>query len=200
MSDFLKERGVFLSKFLQRGRKFGSMWPSTTTVATEMCKYVDRNIPQTIVELGAGTGAITKVALNKMHPESSLICIEADPILGSFLQPYEDKARILICDAQHIAEELNKIGVKKIDLLISGLPLPSLPFTVTEAILRSFQEFAASDTTPFTQLTLIPWIYFNLYKRLFSTVEFNFILKSIPPGGVYHCSGLNPDFKKHLPN
>lgn len=39
----------------------------------------------------------------------------------------------------------------------------------------------------FSNITEVPWIYLNYYRRLFDEVHFQFVPLNIPPGGVYHC-------------
>lgn len=200
MNDFFKERKLFFYKFLTQGTRIASVWPSSKALAEKMCKYVNPEVPQTIIELGAGTGAVTKVALEKMHPESSLIVMESDPELASFLSKYQTKAKILVCDVLDIAEQLDKVNVKNFDVMISSLPLVNLPHAVEVEVLKYFKNSAKNDQVPFSQLTEIPWFYLKTYRSLFEKVEFEFVLLNIPPAGVYHCWKLQQDFENYLPN
>ena len=44
----------------------------------------------------------------------------------------------------------------------------------------------------FRQLTVMPLVYRNLYKRSFSDVKFRFVPINLPPAGVYVCRGYRP--------
>lgn len=83
------------------------------------------------------------------------------------------------------------------DLVISGLPVPSLPQAVNEQVFHCVQQVAGARI--FSQLTVMPWVYLPLYRRLFHEVTFTPVWWNIPCGGVYHCRGLRPDFERHLP-
>ena len=41
----------------------------------------------------------------------------------------------------------------------------------------------------FRQLTVMPLIYYKLYRRYFEDVRFRFVPLNLPPGGVYVCRG-----------
>ncbi len=69
---------LFIRKFLRYGDRIASITPSSRAMASALCKIVDPTKPQTILELGAGTGAITSAALQRMHPKSRLIAVEID--------------------------------------------------------------------------------------------------------------------------
>lgn len=77
---------LFLRKFLRHGTRVASFAPSSRFLARAMCRHVSRDMPQTIVELGAGTGAVTKVAAEMMHAESRLIAVELDADFAAILR------------------------------------------------------------------------------------------------------------------
>ncbi|MFP4049099.1 MAG: rRNA adenine N-6-methyltransferase family protein [Desulfovermiculus sp.] len=70
---------LYFKKFVKHGRRIASFVPSSRFLAQAMCAHINPQKPQTIVELGAGTGAVTKTAAELMHPDSRLLAIESDP-------------------------------------------------------------------------------------------------------------------------
>ncbi len=189
MNSTFEEKKLFLSRFLQLGKTISSFCPSSIALAKATCQFINPAIPQTIIELGAGTGPVTRAALKKMHPDSTLIAIESDPELGAFLQKQSDcaKAKIIIGDAGDLAEHLDKLNVKTIDVMISGLPLPNMPEKAVKNILTVLANKGTNPGTPFCQITIVPWVYISTYKRLFEDVQFQMVWKNMPPGGVYIC-------------
>jgi phospholipid N-methyltransferase len=187
---------LFLKKFMKHGTRVASITPSSMALASETCRMVDGSRPQTIVELGAGTGAITRAALKRMHPESRLIAFEIDPVFASILIEKCPKAEVVCGDAAEMVDHLRDRGVESFDLLLSGLPTPSLPPQVTESILSGLQEMAPEAY--FSQLTVMPWVYKSKYERLFEEVRFELVVRNLPPGGAYHCRRLKPDFARRL--
>jgi len=188
---------LFFRKFLETGKQVASFFPSSRFFARKICYHVDPDQPQTIVELGAGTGPVTEVAMRAMHPDSRLIAVELDPDLAKVCAARCPRAEVLCCDAQHLETNLQQLEVERIDLLLNCLPTPSLPRAVNEQIFRCFAQ--RSEGAWMSQPTVMPLVFRPLYERLFDTVEFKFTPLNFPPAGVYHCRGLREQFTDHLP-
>ena len=71
---------------------------------------------------------------------------------------------------------------------ISGLPIPSFPAPLRETILDTAARVIGPGGT-FRQLTIMPWVYYKLYRGYFDDVEFRMVPLNLPPGGVYVCRG-----------
>jgi phosphatidylethanolamine/phosphatidyl-N-methylethanolamine N-methyltransferase len=194
---WLPHKFLFLQKFLRYGTRIASVAPSSRRLARALCRHIDPLHPQTILELGAGTGAVTTVAIERMHPESTLLAVELDPDFAHILRRRCPQAHIIEADAAVTCQRLNTLGIGRVDLVISGLPVPSLPRSVNQQIFGCVKQVAHEST--FSQLTVMPWVYLGLYRRLFHEVTFVPVWWNIPSGGVYHCRRLRHNFAHHLP-
>ncbi|NJN97149.1 MAG: ribose ABC transporter permease [Anaerolineales bacterium] len=190
-------RFLFLQKFLRHGTRVASVAPSSRALASALCYHIDPARPQTILELGAGTGAVTTVALERMHRHSTLIALEMDPDFVQIVSNRCPGAYVIQANAATAYQYLQALGVDRVDVIISGLPTPSLPREVNQQIFTCIQEVATAGI--FSQLTVMPWVYLRLYRRLFHQVSFTPVWWNIPSGGVYHCRRLREDFAAHLP-
>lgn len=188
---------LFLRKFLRHGTQVASVAPSSHRLALALCQYIDSTRPQTILELGAGTGAVTAVAIERMHPNSTLLALELDPDFAYLLRRRCPEAYVIETDAVGTCQRLANLGIEQVDVVISGLPVPSLPRQVNQQVFECFQQVGAEGY--FSQLTVIPWVYLDLYRRLFHEVTFVPVWGNIPPGGVYHCRRLHARFIDFLP-
>jgi len=192
-------RGLFLRKFLRQGTKIASIAPSSRALAEALCEPVSAERPQVIVELGAGDGAVTRIATQRMHADSRLLAIEQDADFATRLQETAPRATAIHGNVRNITTHLGDNGTEPgdVDLVISGLPTPSLPRAVNEAV------FDWLDSLPgdviYSQLTVMPWVYKRLYQRLFDDVRFTPVLRNLPPGGAYHCRHLKRAYREHLP-
>ena len=45
----------------------------------------------------------------------------------------------------------------------------------------------------FRQLTVMPYVYWNLYRNYFDDVSFKLVPLNFPPAGVYFCKNFRPD-------
>jgi phosphatidylethanolamine/phosphatidyl-N-methylethanolamine N-methyltransferase len=191
------EKLLFLRKFIKHGKRVASFAPSSRALARAMCVPVDPAMPQVIIELGAGTGAVTREISRRMHPESRLIAIEIDAGFARHLRHAVPRAEVVVADVTDLPQTLASIGVNRFDLLLSGLPTPSLPKSLNMVVLQTLA--AVSPSATFSQLTIMPWVYKPTYVRLFEEVRFNLVIKNAPPGGVYHCRNLRADWHENVP-
>ncbi len=182
---------LMMRAFLTQGKKIASFAPSSRFMARKILDGIDWNKARTIVELGAGTGPITAAMVQAARPGTKLIVIEIDPTLCGRLRDRfraTSNVEVILGDATKFGELLAQRGIPHVDHVLSGLPLPSFPEEARDAILEvSASTIAAGGT--FRQLTVMPMIYYKLYRRYFDDVRFRFVPFNLPPGGVYVCRG-----------
>ena len=171
-------------------------------LARAMCRHITADKPQTIIELGAGTGAVTRGLVQAMHQDSRLISVEIDHDFAQVLRMHYPQAEVLECDVVELKPKLAELGVDRADVFVSGLPTPSLPKAVNVAVLEAFRDITGDGAGHgvFSQLTVMPYVYKSFYQKLFDQVDFDLVVANIPPGGAYHCRGLKDDFADRLPD
>ena len=182
---------LMLTKFLTRGRTIASFAPSSRWMARAMVNGIDFDSARCIVELGAGTGPITAELIRRANKRCRLIMLEIDPDLCRHLQRRFPDADVLEADAADLDRILDERGIDKVDHVLSGLPLPSIPLDIRNRILEASANRLAPEGT-LRQLTIMPWVYYGMYRRYFHEVRFRFIFRNLPPGGVYVCKGWEP--------
>ncbi|MBN9118644.1 MAG: methyltransferase domain-containing protein [Planctomycetes bacterium] len=182
---------LMMRAFLTQGKRIASFAPSSRFMARKIIDGIDWNKTRTIVELGAGTGPITAEMVKRAKPDAKLVVIELDPVLCGRLRERFREARnveVILGDATKFGELLAERGIPKVDHVLSGLPLPSFPGPARDAILETSARTIADDGT-FRQLTVMPLVYYKMYRRYFEDVRFRFVPINLPPGGVYVCRG-----------
>lgn len=180
-------RWLFFRKLWRHGTQVASIAPSSPALCEQMCSGIDPHTPQVIVELGAGTGAVTRVATERMHPDSRLLAIELDPDFVALARRAAPRAEIVQADVAGLPELARSHGISEADVVLSGLPVPSLP----RAINRSWLWWLSGHPgASFHQLTVMPWVYRSMYQQTFEEVTFALVTRNLPPGGVYHCRGV----------
>ncbi len=188
---------LFLKTFLKKRAQVSSIHPSSPQLSAETSRYIDPTRPQIIIELGAGTGPITRVALKKMHPESRLIAFELEESFLPILRANCPEATVVHGDVSKLSQELDRLGIFKIDVVLSGLPTPQLPKAVNLAMFEALQ--ARGSDAYFSQITVVPLLFKGTYTKIFQSVKFKLVMANIPPGGVYHCRGYKPEWQLKVP-
>lgn len=181
-----------MKAFLRHGRKIASFVPSSRAMARKVVDGIEWGKVRCLVELGAGTGPITAELIRHVRPQTRLIVVELDPVLCSRLKarfPNIANLEVIHGDAVHLERLLTERGIRQVDHVLSGLPLPSFPEELRRVILSTAARVLAPGGT-FRQLTVMPLIYYSLYARYFDDIRFRFVPWNLPPGGVYVCRGF----------
>ena len=97
----------FIKESLKTIKNTGTLLPSSEFVATKKIDSINFNFNLTILELGSGTGAITKSILKKMNQDSKLVCFEINR------QFYLDLKKILNNDQRTLAINDSAKDMKK---------------------------------------------------------------------------------------
>jgi phospholipid N-methyltransferase len=188
MSDHL----LFFKKFFRHGTKIASLAPSSRWLSRATVKNVDWDHADVIVELGAGTGPITKVLAEKARPETRVIVLERDPDFSRLLRERFGPLpnfEVIEGDVRDLASMLKDLGIGRVDHIVSGLPVPSFPKDLQRDFFRVVRD-VLSPTGAYSQITELALVYMSLYKRYFEEVKFVFEPRNVPPAGAYHCKGV----------
>ena len=181
MSDFT----LFLGKFLRQGTAIASLAPSSPWLSRCTVRNIDWDRAKVLVELGAGTGPITQELLRVLPPTCRALIIERDPdfcvrLRERFPAGQHPHAEVLQADAADLDRLLLERGIEQVDHFLCGLPLPSFPPALRDRVLEVVRNRLAPAGT-FRQLTNMPWIYYKLYRRYFSQVQFKLVFRNLPP-------------------
>lgn len=188
MNDF----SLFLGKFLRHGTAIASLAPSSRWLARTTVGNVAWDRARVVVELGAGTGPITRVLVEKAPPECRLVVLERDPDFAKILRErYSDRPNcdVVEGDVRDLAAIMAERGIARADYVISGLPVPSFPKDLQRDLFRKVKQLLAPEGT-FNQITEMPWVYWRFYRRFFDEVSFVFEPRNLPPAGAYFCRGV----------
>lgn len=142
MAGIISQYIAFLRRFLANPQQVGAVAPSSRRLAEALGQPMShRTQPSRILEVGAGTGAITRHLVELLGPDDHLDICELRPDFCAILerdtlsQPAAKLARsqgriqLLACRV----EQIDKPG--HYDFIISGLPLNSFDRESVEAIL-----------------------------------------------------------------
>jgi phosphatidylethanolamine/phosphatidyl-N-methylethanolamine N-methyltransferase len=188
MSDFT----LFLGKFLTQGTAIASLAPSSRWLARATVAHIDWARDRVILELGAGTGPITRELAARARPGSRLLVVERDPDFATILRARfgnQSQVEVIEGDIRDLPDLLTQRGVARVDQIVSGLPVPSFPASLQAALFATVKRILAPEGT-FSQITEMPWVYWRFYRRYFGSVRFRFEPRNLPPAGVYFCRGV----------
>src|SRR5436189_6241414 len=82
----MSDVSLFLGKFLKHGTAIASLAPSSPWLSRTTVRNIDWTRARVVVELGAGTGPITKVLAEKAQPDCKVVVLERDPDFSRLLR------------------------------------------------------------------------------------------------------------------
>lgn len=134
---------LFLKRWLRRPLAMGAVVPSGRLLAEAMARTTLSVIQARdghVIELGAGTGEVTKALLAVGIPGERLALVERDPELAAFLRRHFRTPQIIEGDAVRLSRLLAAHRIDKVAAVVSGLPLLSLPAEVVNGIVNGVFE------------------------------------------------------------
>ncbi|MBL8674868.1 MAG: ribose ABC transporter permease [Rhodospirillales bacterium] len=153
----IADRAVFLRRWLSKPFGVGSVTPSGAALGRAMAASTLDGLPPggVVVELGAGTGPITRALLAAGLPPDRLVPVELDPALHAHLAVAFPSLKVLRGDAARLGELLRAHGVERVGAVASSLPLLSLPREIVPPILEGVFDALPPDGV-LTQFTYGP--------------------------------------------
>lgn len=177
----------FIKESIKNLKQVGTVMPSSKSIVKKMIEPVNFKKDICILEIGSGTGTITTEILKKMSDNSTLICFETNKKFYDRLKEIDDqRAEFIFDSAENIKSYVNKNKVKKIDYIISSVPILILPDEVTQTILDHCSSILGSDGK-FIQLQYSKLLDKKI-KKYFKFISVNVTLKYYLPGFIYTCS------------
>ena len=143
----MNENIQFLQAFLKNPGTVGSIAPSSPELARRMVSGIRPDANNVVLELGVGTGAITKFLQEIVPDGESYLGIELDrDLVRSLRRNYPDmkivRGNALDASAIHRGSGLGKIGT-----IICCLPFVSMPNEIGEKILLEIDKFMQHGCT-----------------------------------------------------
>ena len=188
----MRDSLLFFAKFLRHGTKIASLAPSSPWLSRATVRNVDWDNARVLVELGAGTGPITRVIAERARPDCKVIALERDRDFAEILRAKfrgQGNLEVVEGDVRDLAEILAEREIERADYVISGLPVPSFPRDLQRDLFRVVKRVLAPGGT-YNQITELPWVYQGLYRKFFDDVRFAFEPRNFPPAGAYFCRGV----------
>ena len=129
---------LFLRRWLAHPLKVGAVLPSAPALAKLVARQVPLLDDQVVVELGAGTGSVTKALLAAGVPAERLFVVEIDADLCTFLRKQMPQVQVILGDAGRLGDLIPSRWHGKVSTVISGIPMITLPIAVQQRFIDSW--------------------------------------------------------------
>ena len=194
--------GTFFREFTRSPGKVGSIAPSSKFLADELIEAAAIEPGHVVVELGAGTGPVTR-RLATVIQNNPFLALEPNPEMARWVREQVPEAEVVEGFAQELPALMARWGYPKADRIISSLPFAawaeSVQDEVMAAVLQCLRPEGRMVTFTYLHSQVLPGAL-RFKKKLnhaFGEVRKSKpILANVPPAFVYICDGvqsaLNP--------
>ena len=174
---------LFLRSLLSNPLKVGALAPSSPKLSRLMASRVD-SATAPVLEVGAGTGVITRALLRKGISPQRLFVIEQDPSLAAFLRREFPGVHVRCGEALDAGCILAEAAVGRVQTVVSSLPLRNLPvehqIETVRAMMSALKQGGQLIQFPYAAGCPIPSQKLGLKAERLGRVWMNF-----PPAAVW---------------
>lgn len=143
----MNESIQFLQAFLKNPAKVGAIAPSSPELARKMIDGITPAADNIVLELGVGTGAITKFIQEIVPDERSYLGIELDRTMVRSLKRNYPDLKIVRGSAVDARAIHARSGLGNVGYIICCLPFVSLPNDVGGKIMNEIDAFMQQGCT-----------------------------------------------------
>ena len=196
MPPHYRDRLRFFAQWLRNPRQTAAIAPSGADLVAAVLAEMPRDARR-VIELGGGTGAITRAIVDHGIAGNALLVLELNEELHAHLRRRFANELLVLGDAvelPRLASEAGFLDAGPADAVISGLGLLAMERELVTRILRSafaclradgrFIQFTYGPVSPVSDAVLDA---LGLRMR-----RGDFVLRNVPPATVYVYERANP--------
>ena len=172
---------LFWQQSLKNPLQVCSLFPSSPFVGRAMTKVLGNRIDSHVIELGAGTGAITSQLIRNGVEPKNLTLIEIDAQLGGHLRRCFPDVDVVIGPAQNLAKLWRERNGENVGAIVSTLPMRLFSKKLIYLVMKNslnvlddggmFVQFTYRQTSPVPPrvvkaLRLKAWRYTRVWLNL----------------------------------
>lgn len=137
-------RLVFIQEFLKHPLQIGSIIPSSIFLEQRVVAAAGIASANVVVELGPGTGGVTRAILRAMPQQARLLSIEINPRFHGLLSSIEDDRLIAhLGSACELEDIMSRYGLNAPNAVVSGIPFSTMSHAVGSEIIATVASLLA---------------------------------------------------------
>ncbi len=188
----MREQILFFNTFVKRPSQVGAIAPSGRRLCTALVDSFDWNEVRYVAEFGPGTGVVTELIVDRLHPDAKFIAVERDSKLARTTRERCPGVEVVEGSVVDIDTICRDRGFPHLDAVVSGLPWASFSSSLQQeifgAMFRVLRPGGRFATFAYLQGVGLPagQRFAKLLKQNFSTVsKSRTVWRNLPPAFVY---------------
>jgi phospholipid N-methyltransferase len=187
----LHARLHFLGAFVREPWTVGAFWPSSAVLSRRVVENCDIAPGDTVVELGPGTGAFTRLILKRLRGHGRFLAVEINRTNSAVLRRRFPDCEVINDSAEHLSRY---VGRRRANCIISGLAWGNMFARTQNRILAAVLKSLA----PGGQLVAFAYVHAvwyptslrfrrSLFERFDRVETTSIIWRNLPPAFIYRC-------------
>ncbi|MDR7143671.1 phospholipid N-methyltransferase PmtA [Rhizobium sp. BE258] len=174
----------FFKGMMQGPKTVGSIVPTSSITAKKMASVININSGLPVLELGPGTGAITKAILGRGIKPEKLVAIEYSTDFYEHLVRLYPGVHFINGDAFDLDKTLGALKGQMFDSVVSAVPLLNFPMQARSALLESLLDRVPAGR-PVVQISYGAISPIIARPDRYHIQHFDFIVRNIPPAQLW---------------
>ncbi|MGE0283023.1 MAG: phospholipid N-methyltransferase PmtA [Rhizobiaceae bacterium] len=170
----------FFKGWIDKPKAVGSIIPTSSVTAKRMASIIDTKAGLPVLEVGPGTGVITKAILKHGVKPANLYAVEYSHDFVVHLKRNYPGVNVIEGDAFDLDKTLGAKAGLKFDSVVSGVPLLNFPVAARVKYVESLLD-RIPQGRPIVQLTYGPKSPVPPGLGDYTVERFDFIIRNIPP-------------------
>jgi phosphatidylethanolamine/phosphatidyl-N-methylethanolamine N-methyltransferase len=186
------EKRLFFKQWLKSPMQLGTFAPLSMKLAHLAANQVNADNRTTIVEIGAGTGRLTRALLAKGVNIDRFAMVELDHKMCGFLdhslkQMYQSKKHppVIHGNAENLVNIIPRTWVGKVDYVVSAIPLMYMEETLRERIIQASLDVLNPVSGSIIHVTYSPVSPIRFMEGEIIQKRVVSLWGNIPPGFVW---------------
>lgn len=181
----------FFRGWVDKPKAVGSIIPTSMVTARRMASVIDATSGLPVLELGPGTGVITRAILERGVKPDKLFAIEYAAEFVAHLKARFPEVNLIQGDAFNLDGTLGENAGLTFDTVISGVPLLNFPVEQRVRYVEDLLDRVPAGR-PVVQLTYGPRSPVPPGRGNYRVTRFDFIIRNIPPTTLWLYSRGEP--------
>ena len=174
----------FFKGLMDKPRSVGAIMPTSSITAKRMASVINPHSPLPVLELGPGTGVITKAIIARGVPAEKIFSIEFSSDFYHHLVDSFPGVNFINGDAFDLDTTLDGFDNLMFDTVISGIPLLNFPMHARVRLLESLLD-RLPPGRPVVQFSYGAMSPIIAQPDRYHVQHFDFIIRNIPPAQIW---------------
>ncbi|MBB6179640.1 phospholipid N-methyltransferase PmtA [Pseudorhizobium flavum] len=174
----------FFKGWIDGPKSVGAILPTSAVTARRMASVINPASGLPVLELGPGTGIITKAIIDRGVATENIVSIEYSTDFYQHLKRTIPGVNFINGDAFDLDTTLGDWKDRKFDAVISAIPMLSFPMEKRIALLEDLLD-RMPPGRPVVQITYSPVSPIDARPDRFHIRHLDFVVRNIPPAQLW---------------